>query len=87
MNLNKMPDSDDMNLQSDLDSGNWSYEETVKLIETTIARIESGELDLASVFDEFAEAVKNLQQCETFLAERQQQVELLIETLRDDPEF
>lgn len=87
MNFNQMPDHEETNLQPDLDSSPWSYEETVKQVEATIARIESGELDLATVFDEFAEAVKNLQQCETFLAERQQQVELLIETLRDEPEF
>lgn len=65
----------------------WSYEATVKQIETAIARIESGQLDLAEVFDEFAAAVDRLRQCETFLAERQQQMDLLIETLSDEPEF
>lgn len=66
---------------------NWNYERTVARIEATISRIESGELDLAEVFDEFATAVESLQECETFLAERQQQMDLLIETLKDDPEF
>lgn len=65
----------------------WNYEETVQKIEEIMARIEAGELELAEVFDQFAEAVNYLHQCETFLAQRQKQVDLLIETLSDDPEF
>lgn len=65
----------------------WNYEQTVERIEAIISRIESGELDLAEVFDEFATAVENLRECETFLAERQRQMDLLIETLKDEPEF
>ncbi|MGQ9870247.1 exodeoxyribonuclease VII small subunit [Leptodesmis sp.] len=65
----------------------WNYEQTVQRIEATISRIESGELELAEVFDEFAAAVKSLQECETFLAERQRQMDLLIESLKDEPEF
>lgn len=61
----------------------WNYEATVRRIEAAIARIESGELELAEVFDQFAAAVEDLRQCETFLVERQQQMELLIETLED----
>jgi len=61
----------------------WSYEETVAYIEDIIAQIESGELDVAQVFDRFALAVQHLRQCETFLAERRQQMDLLIETLSD----
>ncbi len=68
-------------------SPDWSYETTVQAIEAAIARIESGELELAAVFDEFTAAVQQLRQCEVFLAERQQQMDLLIETLADDPEF
>ncbi|MDX2097140.1 MAG: exodeoxyribonuclease VII small subunit [Leptolyngbyaceae cyanobacterium bins.59] len=65
----------------------WNYEVTVAQVERIIARIESGELDLAEVFDQFATAVDYLHQCETFLSERQRQVDLLIETLVDEPEF
>lgn len=65
----------------------WRYEATVKKIEAAIARIESGELDLADVFDQFSEAVEDLRLCETFLSDRQQQVDLLIETLNDQSEF
>ncbi len=62
----------------------WSYEETVRQVEAIMARIESGELELAKVFDQFATAVSYLRQCELFLSQRQQQMDLLIETLRDD---
>jgi exodeoxyribonuclease VII small subunit len=63
----------------------WHYETSVAEIETIINRIESGELELEDVFEQFAQAVESLGQCETFLNERQSQVELLIETLGDPP--
>ena len=65
---------------------NWNYEATVVEIETIINQIELGELDLAEVFDQFATAVQQLRQCETFLTRQKQHVDLLIETLLDDPE-
>jgi exodeoxyribonuclease VII small subunit len=65
---------------------NWDYEAAVADIEAIISRIEMGELDLAELFDQFAIAVEQLQQCETFLTRQQQQVDLLIETLLDEPE-
>lgn len=61
-----------------------SYEVKIAEIETIITRIESGELELADVFTEFATAVEYLKECESFLQQRQQQVDLLIETLQDD---
>ncbi|MFB2769179.1 exodeoxyribonuclease VII small subunit [Pelatocladus sp. BLCC-F211] len=61
----------------------WSYEAKVAEIEGIIARIEAGELDLADVFEQFAKAVEYLGECESFLQQRQQQVDLLIETLDD----
>jgi exodeoxyribonuclease VII small subunit len=64
---------------------NWRYEETVAEIETIIDQIERGELPLAEVFDQFSTAVEQLRQCEGFLNRQQQQVDLLIETLSDDP--
>lgn len=67
-------------------SANWSYEATVDQIETIIGRIEAGELELSEVFDQFALAVDQLRQCEAFLRQRQQQMDLLIEKLVDDPE-
>ncbi|BAU14108.1 exodeoxyribonuclease VII small subunit [Leptolyngbya sp. NIES-3755] len=65
----------------------WNYEETVAKVERILTRIESGELELADVFEEFSAAVNYLRQCESFLAERQKQVDLLIETLTDEAEF
>jgi exodeoxyribonuclease VII small subunit len=65
----------------------WNYEATVQQVEQIVAQIEAGDLQLAEVFDQFSAAVEQLHQCEVFLAQRQKQVELLIETLTDEPEF
>jgi exodeoxyribonuclease VII small subunit len=66
-------------------SESWHYESAVAEIETIIGKIESGDLDLEEVFEQFSQAVESLQQCESFLAQRQSQIELLIETLGDPP--
>lgn len=76
----------DRELTSDLPLSSWSYEETVRQVEAIMTRIESGELELAAVFDQFAAAVSHLRQCERFLRQRQQQMDLLIETLSNEPE-
>ncbi|MCA1990752.1 MAG: exodeoxyribonuclease VII small subunit [Coleofasciculus sp. S288] len=65
----------------------WNYEATVAQVETIIEQIEAGELELADVFEQFAAAVKYLHQCEAFLQKRQQQMDLLIETLDADSDF
>ncbi|WP_414517085.1 exodeoxyribonuclease VII small subunit [Nostoc sp. PCC 9305] len=62
----------------------WNYEAKVAEIEGIITRIEAGELELEAVFDQFATAVEYLRQCEGFLQQRQQQVDLLIETLSQE---
>ena len=62
----------------------WNYEAKVAEIEGIITRIEAGELELEAVFDQFATAVEYLRQCEGFLQQRQQQVDLLIETLNQE---
>lgn len=64
----------------------WKYEETVIEIESIIQQIETGELELAQVFDQFSIAVQRLRQCEVFLTRQQQKVDLVIETLLDDTE-
>jgi exodeoxyribonuclease VII small subunit len=64
----------------------WNYEAKVAEVERIIAQIEAGELELEEVFEKFTAAVEYLRQCETFLQQRQQQVDLLIETLSDEPE-
>lgn len=65
----------------------WRYEDTIHEVETLINEIETGQLDLADVFERFTVAVTYLQQCEAFLTDRQGQIELLIEELGDDIEF
>lgn len=65
----------------------WNYEATVAQVEMIIQQIETGELELADVFEQFAAAVRYLRQCEAFLQERQQQMNLLIETLEEESDF
>ena len=62
----------------------WHYEATVHEIETIIGQIETGNLDLAEVFEQFDQAVQYLKQCDIFLANRQQQMDLMIEQLGDE---
>ncbi len=62
----------------------WSYEDTLCRIEAITSQLETGELPLADVFDQFAEAVGALQQCDQFLKAKQAQAHLLIETLVDE---
>ena len=64
----------------------WNYEATVAKVEAIIEQIEAGKLELADVFDQFAVAVEHLRQCENFLSSRQQQRDLLIERLADEPD-
>jgi exodeoxyribonuclease VII small subunit len=66
------------------DANEWQYESTVAQVESILHLIESGEMDLADVFAQFSVAIDHLKQCEQFLNDRQQQVDLLIETLTDD---
>ncbi|HEY9647714.1 MAG TPA: exodeoxyribonuclease VII small subunit [Chroococcidiopsis sp.] len=65
----------------------WNYETSVAEVEAIITRIEMGDLDLAEVFDQFTHAVKHLQQCEHFLNNQKHQMDVLIETLMDEPDF
>ncbi|MBP0018866.1 MAG: exodeoxyribonuclease VII small subunit [Cyanobacteria bacterium SBLK] len=65
----------------------WNYEEAVAEIEAIATRIESGALPLEAVFDQFEVAVKQLRQCETFLNRGKERMDLLIETLDDEPDF
>lgn len=64
----------------------WSYEDTLSQIESITTQLETGELPLADVFEQFAEAVGSLQQCDQFLQSKQKQASLLIETLVGEDE-
>jgi exodeoxyribonuclease VII small subunit len=77
--------SNKLSSSKQLQHESWHYESAVAEIETIIGKIESGDLDLEEVFGQFAQAVESLQQCESFLAQRQTQIDLLIETLDDPP--
>ena len=65
----------------------WQYESAVETVESIIKRIESGEMELATIFDQFAIAVEHLQACESFLQYHRQQVDVLVETLNDEAHF
>jgi exodeoxyribonuclease VII small subunit len=59
----------------------WHYETAVANVEAIINEIESGQLELSAVFEQYSAAVEQLHKCEAFLQERQQQMELLVEVL------
>lgn len=74
-------------VKSKLRQSDWNYEQTVDRIEAIIDRVESGELPLEAVFEEFAVAVECLQQCESFLARGKEKMDLAIELLAAEPDF
>ena len=74
-------------VKSKLRQSDWNYEQTVDRIEAIIDRVESGELPLEAVFEEFAVAVECLQQCESFLARGKEKMDLSIELLAAEPDF
>ena len=59
----------------------WDYEASVEQIEAIITDLETGELPLAHIFEQFEKAATELKKCDTFLQEKQQKAQLLIETL------
>ena len=61
----------------------FDYEATVEQVEAIIAAIDSGTLPLEDVFEQFRCGVEQLRQCETFLGQGKEQMELVIETLKD----
>jgi exodeoxyribonuclease VII small subunit len=74
-------------IDSQLRQSDWNYEETLDRIEAIIDRVESGDLPLEEVFEQFAVAVECLQQCESFLARGKEQMDLAIELLAAEPDF
>ena len=59
----------------------WNYEASVEQVEDIITNLETGDLPLADIFEQFERAVTELKKCDNFLQEKQQQAQLLIETL------
>jgi exodeoxyribonuclease VII small subunit len=60
-----------------------TYEEKVAQVEEILGEIEGGDLELTEVFSQFGVAVDFLQQCESFLSQQREHVELLLENLGD----
>jgi len=61
----------------------WCYEDTLARVEDITGQLETGDLSLADIFEQFSEAVIALQQCDQFLQAKQVEATLLIETLVD----
>ncbi|MEM8613371.1 MAG: exodeoxyribonuclease VII small subunit, partial [Cyanobacteria bacterium P01_H01_bin.105] len=59
----------------------WNYETSVEKVEAIITDLETGDLPLANIFEQFEKAVAELKKCDSFLQEKQQHAQLLIETL------
>jgi exodeoxyribonuclease VII small subunit len=68
-------------------SASWNYEASVAEVEAIISTIESGDLPLETVFSQFEDAVQQIRQCEQFLNQGKERMNLLIETLEDEIEF
>ncbi len=62
---------------------NWNYSEAIASVEEVIDKIESGDLALETVFEEFELAVEQVNQCEQFLNQGIEKMNLMIETLED----
>jgi exodeoxyribonuclease VII small subunit len=60
-----------------------TYEEKIAQVEEILGEIEGGDLELTEVFRRFPVAVESLQQCESFLSQQREHVELLLENLGD----
>lgn len=64
----------------------WNYEDTLAQIENITTQLETGDMPLAEVFEQFVVAVGSLKQCDQFLQDKQKEANLLIETLVDGDE-
>ena len=62
----------------------WNYETSVAQIEAIIASLESGDLPLETVLNQFEEAVQEVHRCEQFFNQGTQRMNLLIETLEEE---
>jgi exodeoxyribonuclease VII small subunit len=58
-----------------------TYEEKVAQVKEILGEIEGGNLELTEVFSRFAIAVESLQQCEKFLSQQCEHVEVIARKL------
>ncbi|PSB04385.1 exodeoxyribonuclease VII small subunit [Merismopedia glauca] len=77
MSLNKSKNKS----ESILKDPDWTYEDTVAKAEKIINSIESGKLSLSEVFEQFQLASSYLRECERFLEQKRQEMNLSIEYL------
>lgn len=68
-------------------TGPENYEAKVSKIEEIIQQIETGNLEMTSMFESFSLAKQYLKECEDFLNQKQQQLDLDIETLPGELDF
>ncbi|HEY9809747.1 MAG TPA: exodeoxyribonuclease VII small subunit [Halomicronema sp.] len=68
-------------------TGPDSYEAKVAKIEEIIKKMEIGNLEMTEMFDSFSVASQYLRECEDFLAEKQQQQTIYVETLTEELDF
>jgi len=62
----------------------WNYQKTLAQIESIIGKIETGKINLEDLFSQVAIASQCLQECEKYLVQEEQKMDILIETLTDD---
>jgi len=77
------PDDGRPDSQTDAPRQGWHYEAAVAEVEQLIAQMESGQLSLEETFGQFEQAVAQLKRCEAYLHAKQEQADLLIETLTE----
>lgn len=61
----------------------WNYEDTIAKAEKIVSEIESGNLSLSDLFVQFSLASDYLQQCEQFLEQKRQQINISVESLKN----
>ncbi len=62
----------------------WNYQKTLAQIESIIGKIEAGKINLEDLFSQVMIASQCLQECETYLVQQEQKMDIFIETLTDD---
>ena len=62
----------------------WNYQKKLAQIESIIGQIEAGKIHLEDLFSQVAIASQCLEECEKYLVQEEQKIDILIETLTDE---
>lgn len=62
----------------------WNYQKKLAQIESIIAQIEAGKINLEDLFSQVAIASQYLEECEKYLVQEEKKMDVLIETLTDE---